>query len=498
MPINVYLFIVIKFLLFDKINSLAKNNSKNIEKSKLYSINNNITIKRKLEEEYRPITIYFDTSYMEKNILQRSEYSEIKKLVLDALNIVKRTIERLIMIKKNEGKVIPTEYKQKINNFLDIETTFDSVDEDLVIFVDYSFLGSTCDESIKILKGDKAQRPTIGYFKINHNKLSTIADDFSKLEFYKYYLLHQTTHILGFTRSILQDHISYHKTKRFGGKEIQKEIIKTNNLMIFGREYFNCKLDKFSGIEIEDLIDSEDEECKEYIHWDARILSGDYMTYHINVQDQVISEFTLILLEDTGFYKVNKFTGGLMRFGKHVGCDFFDHDCNEQLTPAEIGNKNTTRKTSFLNEFCSGAQKTTCSPSRQSRGVCDYYSALETVQKNKNGEYIRTDWTDNYGDKYADFCPLSLNEKEAPEKKNEFSYIGNCKKGTRNFGQYSFLYWNKAYSNHDYNTFTNNYGESFSEISFCAFSSVIHKSDKDKFYNGFIRPTCYEMYCSNS
>ena len=36
--------------------------------------------------------------------------------------------------------------------------------------------------------------------------------------------------------------------------------------------------------------------------------------------------------------------------------------------------------------------------------------------------------------------------------------------------------------------------------SFCAFSSIIHKDEnniKKQIYEGFIRPTCYEMYCSN-
>ena len=33
-----------------------------------------------------------------------------------------------------------------------------------------------------------------------------------------------------------------------------------------------------------------------------------------------ISEITLALLEDSGWYKANYYTGGLMRFGKNKGC----------------------------------------------------------------------------------------------------------------------------------------------------------------------------------
>lgn len=306
-------------------------------------------------------------------------------------------------------------------------------------------------------------------------------------------MLHQTTHILGFTRSILEDHIISNTTNRFG-KVIEKQVIYTNNLMEFGKTYFNC--DSFPGIEIEEL--SEYSGCKEYIHWDARVLEGDYMTAHINVQDQVISEFTLILLEDTGFYKVNKFTGGLMRFGKHVGCDFFTKDCNEQLPADQIAGKNTTRKPTFKNEFCSGQLRTTCSPGRQSRGICDYYIPSLTVSQTANGVYARTDWTDNYGDTYVDFCPTSLSQKETTKGGNQFSYIGNCKLGNEQFGQPTFFFWDPIYTNYDYRIFNDSHGESFSNISFCAFSSVIHKDYQSKFYNGFVRPTCYEMYCSDS
>jgi len=489
-----HLFILIELLLFDRINSL----SKNFNNSKSYSINNNTNIKRKLEEEFRPIKIYFDTKLMEENSL--SDDPETKELVLDGLNTAKRVIERLFMIKNNENKVNFNEYKQIIKNKYNKISDFNKVDADLVIFVDYGTLGSSpqCDENSQILKGSKTERPTIGYIKINSNKFSGITEDYSKSEFYKYYMLHQTTHILGFKRSILEDHLEEQTFNRFG-KEYKKEIIKTDSLMSFAREYFDCSDEtKFKGIEIEEMTEDNYPNCNEYIHWDSRILSGDYMTYDINVQDQVISEFTLYLLEDTQFYKVNKFTGGLMRFGKHVGCSFFELDCNEQLSTEEIGNKTTTRKSVFPNEFCSGKSKTTCSPCRQSRGVCDLYSAVEKVTKTRGGFYLRNDWTGDYGNKFADFCPLSLNEKEAPEKKNEFSYIGNCKLGNKNFGQFAFSYWNTTYSQNNYSTFSNTYGESFSENSFCAFSSVIHISDKNKFYKGFVRPTCYEMYCSDS
>ena len=56
------------------------------------------------------------------------------------------------------------------------------------------------------------------------------------------------------------------------------------------------------------------------------------MNGFIYPEEQVISEFTLALLEDTGNYKANYYTGGLMRFGRHKGCSFVKGDCINRTT----------------------------------------------------------------------------------------------------------------------------------------------------------------------
>ena len=81
-----------------------------------------------------------------------------------------------------------------------------------------------------------------------------------------------------------------------------KKIIKCPKLMNFSKKYFNCTKNDFEGIELEekkvkDICDDD------LIHWDSRILLGDYMNAFEYVQEQVISEFTIALLEDTDFMK---------------------------------------------------------------------------------------------------------------------------------------------------------------------------------------------------
>ena len=50
-------------------------------------------------------------------------------------------------------------------------------------------------------------------------------------------------------------------------------------------------------------------------------------SFGIEYEEQAISEITLSLMEDSGWYKMNYYTGGLMRFGKNKGCAFLDEDC---------------------------------------------------------------------------------------------------------------------------------------------------------------------------
>ena len=80
------------------------------------------------------------------------------------------------------------------------------------------------------------------------------------------------------------------------------------------------------------------------------------MTAFSYVQEQVISEFTLSLLKDIGFYEVNNYTGGLMRFGKNAGCYFFIIVCNEKLEEIDQS-KNKTNKAIIIMNFVLGGLK---------------------------------------------------------------------------------------------------------------------------------------------
>ena len=454
-----------------------------------------------------PLKIYIDTSYFD-NEYSRTDIS--KTIIFNALDKAKKTLEKLIEVKNEDTSLITIGdiFSGKVSehgfysSLLNSTLLNDGINAHLLIL----FRGlntnsdsvNDCIDKIGIIKykdGDNNKnRPIVGYivFDTTLNIKIIENNDIYKEEYLSTLFLHQITHILGFNRNTITSSGKMSITNQTimrTGKPIQKEIISSNNLKAEAKKYFNCE----TGL---DLEDANPNNCdNNFIHWDERILLGDYMTYDINDQEHVISKFTLIVLEETGFYNVHYYTGGLMKFGKNAGCDFFIKDCNDPLTSGQTDN--TKRKSNFENEFCSSRTKTTCSSARLSRGLCDNYKSSEGMVNNNN-PYKRENWgTENYGNELADYCPISLNEKEIESKSNK-NYIGNCKIGMKEgYGKLNFFYWDEK-KNYSYSLFDESYGEKFSDISFCAFSSVIHQQDPNKgTYKGFIRPTCYEMYCSN-
>ena len=117
---------------------------------------------------------------------------------------------------------------------------------------------------------------------------------------------------------------------------------------------------------------------------------------------------------------------------KKKGCDFFIKDCNVKKSSEEITNPNqtTVRKSLFINEFCSGSTKSTCSPGRLSRGLCDNIIAAGLMRLNQYKRIDEEDYWSLYGNEYADYCPISISETEF-NNNPKYSYIGNCNIGKK-------------------------------------------------------------------
>ena len=173
-------------------------------------------------------------------------------------------------------------------------------------------------------------------------------------EYFSFVFLHELTHVLGFLQGMFPyyppevgDILTY---KVIRG--VNRTLISTPKVVDRAKKYFNCNT--LEGLELED----QGGDGSTISHWEQRILLGEYMGAVIYQEEMAISEFTLALLEDSTWYKVNYYTGGLFRFGKNKGCAFIENDCLDQ-----------NLKSNFKNEFFDGDNPWygSCSTGRQSR-----------------------------------------------------------------------------------------------------------------------------------
>ena len=231
-------------------------------------------------------------------------------------------------------------------------------ENDIIFFVFYKNLGLETIAQAGACFYDKNNRPIIGLLEINSGKDAFKNSDNKK--FVKGVLLHEITHILAFNERIL-----YNLGMGFYVKTDDQDILYVNSskVMKIAKKHFNCEF--LRGLPLENYGGPGSVNS----HWEARYMLGDYMISQ-QYLDVTISDITLALFEDTGFYEVEYCTGGLFKFGKNKGCAFFDESC--------IVNK----KTKFHDEFCEENNEPICTQSKTSKGYC-YNMFYELVKEKK-------------------------------------------------------------------------------------------------------------------
>ena len=482
----IFYFIFIILISVIKSSNLNKNN----DESNQLNINSNLndsSNKRKLEEsEFKPIRI--ELIYMEdfEYFLGKAEEGDHKEKIKGAFNNVVNTIQNLVNVRRLTEKIIITSNDNK-NNLI-TKYIGSQYDADLVIFIDGSKdLEDKDFENLIIMKkyntGFNNGRPIVGHLKFNlrHRTFYLLQSDDYLDRIYMHEMFHTITHLLGFEKFILRSRGKLSTTnniKRINGNSRNRLIATGGKMMEKARDYFNC-YDNFPGIEFD--TDNTDLNGEELLHWDKRLMLGDYMTSDIYYPDQAISEITLALLEDLRWYEINYYTGGLMRFGKHKGCNFINSDCVKLNAAKEIS-------PSFSNEFCfqDGTDVYgTCSPGRQSRGYCLQKTNYVDVPEFFRRIFTSKEWTTNYGSKNVEYCPIT---SETIVEETYKYYTGNCQIGNSNYGD------EMESTGLSYSSMSKDFGEQLGENSFCSLSSIYNKNEG---YSGALRPTCYSMLCSD-
>ncbi len=446
------------------------------QKENLSNKNKNRNHKRKNENSvYHPIKILIDESIVEKtqsNLPETFHYalSNCSEILSELINVANDLNESIKLNLTTHPQL--NIFSEMINeNIISGISDYDAV---IIINIDWEI-----SESVQILeRNSNNNRPILGFMNLPVDKISDnrYTDNINNLE---YYLIYYFIQFLGFSYENFEnfpDKEKVYVTLYDSKTELNTNYIITQKVIDIAKKYYNCP--DITGIPLENQNENN------IAAWDARYLLGDIMSSYTITNDEffeftsdlVISEFTLALLEDSGWYKANYYTGGLMRFGKNKGCDFLNNKCSPE----------------FNNEFCEYDENIgndiyygSCSSGRQSLTYCSY------ADKSYFGTNDYFNSYQGYGIKEADYCVV--NRAIFSELLTDLS-IGNCRYEKKDGFYGSELSYNRI----GRKQVIANLKEKFSNQSFCVLASMISASsnmDENILTNAYI-PMCYEMFCS--
>ena len=400
------------------------------------------------DEDFRPLKIYLDYTYLKRQNKLKSEDLKTLMRLFDEIN---NYLSSLLSIIHFNSKIIKNDisYYCKINvysdDILDYFNTYDivifpSINEELDEYI-------LAQASACIILSRNSQ-PIAGIIEINRNfSLSKLDSEY----YMKYILIHEISHVLGFGIKFFED-LGFLYTERKNG--LTKDYLNSTKVIEKAKMHFNCN--NIKGVELENFGGSG----SALSHWEARYMLGDYMI-STNYQEIAISDITLAYFEDTGIYKVNYYTGGLFRYGKNRGCSFLEQDCIYD----------DGEKTKFPNEFCTIPGEYVCGSSHISRGDCyivKYYDLLDN-----RFTYYPDKYVGGFGP--SDYCPISYRfyDENIDDLEKDYYYPFNCKYGVNIYEKI---------------------GEAIGEYSACFESSLVPQN-LNIFLN-FNYSICYEIKCN--
>ena len=446
---------------------------------------------------FTPVRIFLDTKFLDSQTEYRqneSIYSKIKS----ALNHAVKAISEIIKVEQYEENVfidgLTAEniqgqgleiWDESLNNLEYVHNNYDYIlFAKFNEFNDYSITAA----ANPFYLAQETNRPLIGIIQIT----PYLEDKYHLEEYLKEVFLHELFHAFGFLNEAFQYFPGGREASVFteiGVAGIERTYVKTPKVLDFAKKYFGCESIKGVELENQGLGGSKNN------HWDSRILLGELMTSEQYEDEAALSEFTLAFLEDSGWYQVNYYTGGLMRFGKNRGCDFLNEYCIK-------GNV-----TDFPNEFydynVTSLGHPSCTSGRLSRAYFNlirydlpnndsYHNLLPKIDDKYIGGFIPS----------ADYCPVSY--KSVDEGENGF-LVGNCKYGTGDYGseiKYINTTTNIYYKGYPNGYLYDDFGEAYSNNSFCMMNDLVPyyiSSDISNVYNIYgtvYHPMCFPSFCS--
>jgi hypothetical protein len=219
-----------------------------------------------------------------------------------------------------------------------------------------------------------------------------------------------------------------------------KIFLITPNVLEVGRKHFECS--SMDGVELEHFGGTG----SAFSHWSKRILNTEYMIAD-SYGENFISNFTLALLEDSGWYKVDFSKSETLPWGRKRGCEFLQEKCimkkkkkNSFFTLSLSAGSEKNSKSSnssyegvisalsnvydsnYKEEFCTSFEEEKCSISHTFRAVCTISKFPKSLPK----EYQYFD-NPNIGGlvSFGDYCPYPIEWFDPIS----ITPVGSCRNG---------------------------------------------------------------------
>ena len=209
--------------------------------------------------------------------------------------------------------------------------------------------------------------------------------------------------------------------------ENTKMFIITPNVLEAAKKHYGCN--KIFGVELENFGGLG----TAYSHWSKRILNTDYLIAD-SYGEYYVSNITLALFEDSGWYKVDFSKSDKILWGKNKGCAFLSEGCVfkeeienplyalKNLRSPSIRSNLVSYDTNFKDEFCLSMDDELCSISNIFRATCGL-KQIDRMKAQISHKYLEDQKIFSING-FGDFCPYP--EEWLDEKGNS---IGSCKYG---------------------------------------------------------------------
>ncbi|KYR02747.1 hypothetical protein DLAC_00210 [Tieghemostelium lacteum] len=255
-------------------------------------------------------------------------------------------------------------------------------------------------------------RPRVSVLNFNPNYFLELLQKQSKWIFNQYVRvgIHEMIHSLGFSSFLYRSYIdrstgmpykSIYKTVTISGKTPSGEaftkpryLITSPTVNLFAKQFYKCP--SVEGFELEDFGSRGTKGS----HWEKRIGDEEIMTGYVS-QRLIISNLTLSLLYDTGWYQINFNFSEILLWGKGKGCAWLSDCANTQDSWGK-------------DYFCYKSKELGCLTTRMGIGQCQFMNFSHAIPSIYQHFSVPSEGGIN---RASDYCPFyAISEKESATK----------------------------------------------------------------------------------